>query len=172
MSFDLPVKLLYVDDTGGVGSDGLHDLVWRAIPMYGKCLHFLKEGFTCPGSNPRSVRVISSQLPGRAGPPKSVSPTRLRRAMGMRAAGTVLSQPPRVMMASAKYPSCMISMQSAMVSLEMREYLMALEPFVRPSLRRKETCSFRFVPVFSFRGLPYMMSAQKGEMHQICGLSV
>ena len=65
--------------------------------------------------------------------------------MGMSAPGTVLSQPPRVMMASAKYPSCMISMQSAMASLEMSEYRMALEPFVRPSLK-----GTFFFPVLSY----------------------
>jgi hypothetical protein len=67
-------------------------------------------------------------------PPYSVNPMLLFRRMGMTAPGMLLSQPLSVTIPSAAYPSCMVSMQSAMRSRDIREYFIPSIPIVSPSL--------------------------------------
>ena len=52
----------------------------------------------------------------------------------MSAPGMLLSQPDSVTIPSAAYPSCMVSMQSAMRSRDIREYYIPSIPIVSPSL--------------------------------------
>mmetsp|Transcript_29397 Transcript_29397/g.75232 ORF Transcript_29397/g.75232 Transcript_29397/m.75232 type:complete len:220 (+) Transcript_29397:1048-1707(+) len=88
---------------------------------------------TVPGSDRSTVPSGRGTCPGRAAPPNRLSPMQLSRGNTMVDAGTDLSHPARVIMASAAYPSCMISIQSAMYSREIKEYRMANAPCVMPS---------------------------------------
>ena len=75
--------------------------------------------------------------PGHAAPPKRKMPNLpLSEAFlhsAIHAPGTDLSQPPNQIIASAQYPSCIVSMQSQISSREGREYRIASVPCVMPS---------------------------------------
>mmetsp|Transcript_43308 Transcript_43308/g.70281 ORF Transcript_43308/g.70281 Transcript_43308/m.70281 type:complete len:252 (+) Transcript_43308:1236-1991(+) len=81
-----------------------------------------------------TVRASPSRWPGRMVPPYRNTPMALLRAMGISAPGMLLSQPPRVTMPSAEYPSCIVSIQSAMRSRLTSENLIPSIPMVSPSL--------------------------------------
>mmetsp|Transcript_20439 Transcript_20439/g.35268 ORF Transcript_20439/g.35268 Transcript_20439/m.35268 type:complete len:228 (+) Transcript_20439:1-684(+) len=80
-----------------------------------------------------TVMSFPLRWPGRMDPPYKNTPMELLRRMGMSAPGIDLSQPPSVTIPSAKYPSCMVSMESAIKSRETSEYLIPLVPIVSPS---------------------------------------